>query len=98
MRFPVRAMAGDPTPPIAEPKTFQLRDRSISFGLRPSRRQDIIFALSSPIKFLPSASGFPQFLKLFNRRRSKSRVMVVYVDVRRDSTSDRPLTYIHPTH
>src|SRR5271156_3639425 len=41
--FSARAMAGDPAPPIAEPRTFQRQDRSISFGLRPSGRQDTIF-------------------------------------------------------
>ena len=44
-------MAGDPAPPIAEPRTFPRQDRSTSFGLRPLRRRDIIFALSSPIDF-----------------------------------------------
>jgi hypothetical protein len=43
-RFPVRARAGDPVPPFAELRTFRRQDRSVSFGPRPSRRQDIIFA------------------------------------------------------
>jgi hypothetical protein len=47
----LQAMGGDPAPPIAAPRTFRRRDRSISFGFRPSRRQDIIFALSSPTHF-----------------------------------------------
>jgi hypothetical protein len=41
----------DPGPPIAEPRTCRRQDRSISFGPRPSRRQDIIFALCSPTTF-----------------------------------------------
>jgi hypothetical protein len=50
-RFLLRATAGDPTPPIAEPKTFRPRDKPTSFGRRPSQTQDIIFALCSPSNF-----------------------------------------------
>ena len=50
-RFPVRVTAGDPGSLSAGPGTFLRRDRSVSFGLRPSRRQDIIFALCSPRDF-----------------------------------------------
>ncbi len=49
--FPVQAMAGDPAPLIAEPRTCRRRDRLISSGLRPSERQDIIFAFSSHTQF-----------------------------------------------
>jgi hypothetical protein len=48
-------MTGDPDWPIAEPKTFQPRDKSIYFGLHPSRKQDIIFAFSLPTHFSNSA-------------------------------------------
>jgi predicted Zn-ribbon and HTH transcriptional regulator len=41
----------DPAPPIAEPKTFPRQDRSISFDLRPSERQNSIFALVSSSHF-----------------------------------------------
>jgi hypothetical protein len=40
----------------------------------------------------------PQLLKLLDRRRRKSRVMVVYIHIRRDASSDGLLTYVHPTH
>jgi hypothetical protein len=43
-RFPALAMAGDPLPLIAAPKTFRQLQKSISFGPRPSRGQDIVFA------------------------------------------------------
>jgi hypothetical protein len=51
-RFLLRAIAGDPALPIAEPGTFRRRDRSISFSLRPFQRHDIIFAFSSPVVFI----------------------------------------------
>jgi hypothetical protein len=44
-------MAGDANPPIAEPRTFQQQDRSISFDLRPSESQNIRFALVSSAIF-----------------------------------------------
>ena len=57
-RFPVRAMVFDPGPLIAEPRTSRRQDKLVSFGLRPSQGQDIIFALSSPSSF--GSTIFPQ--------------------------------------
>ena len=46
-RFPVRVMAGDPDPLVAEPGTFRRQDKLISFDPRPSERQNSTFALVS---------------------------------------------------
>jgi hypothetical protein len=52
-RFLARAMAGDPAPPITERGTCRRRDKSVSFGLRPSEIQINMFALvSSSVKLI----------------------------------------------
>jgi hypothetical protein len=53
----------------------------------------------SPSDFSRLASrDFPQFFELFDSRRRKSCVVIVHVNVRRDTTPNRALTNVHPTH
>jgi hypothetical protein len=56
-RFLARAMAGDPDPPIAEPRTFQRRDRLVFSGPR-SMIVCNSLALYVADAFRPIVSGF----------------------------------------
>jgi hypothetical protein len=54
-------------------------------------------ALSLAI-FEALASCLPQFLKLFNRARSETGIVVIHINISRDAPPCRALANIDPTH